>query len=176
VQLPERAVVPRPQILDLDRVRDRRGNARRHAYVLDLGRAKRCVRVEQVAQRRRRLLSALERGLEPVEVVGDHRVAGGDVKRREHGLDVLQRHIELAEAADDLRHGELIGAVTPVARIWIDVGGLQNADAMVMAQRLDAQVGGPREVADAQGSAHGLAVCALPLGEGQAATRMTVIL
>ena len=69
-------------------------------------------------------------------------------------MDVLQGHVELAEATDDLRHRDLIGAVPAIPGVVVDVGGVEHADAVVVAQRLDAQVGGAREVADRQERTH----------------------
>jgi hypothetical protein len=78
----------------------------------------------------------------------DRCVARFEVGGREDRLNVVQRHVEVAEAANDLRDRNLIGRVAPISRIGVDAGGVENADAMVMAQRLDAQVRRPSEVPD----------------------------
>ena len=64
--------------------------------------------------------------------------------------DLLQRHAEVAQPADDLRGRDLTGPVQPVTGRRIDVRRLQQAYLVAMTRRLDAQVGHPGEVADRQ--------------------------
>lgn len=63
-------------------------------------------------------------------------IPGGQVGRRDDGVDLLERYFEQAEPADDLRGRDLVGVAT-VASHRIDVGRLQQADAVVVAQGLD---------------------------------------
>ena len=79
------------------------------------------------------------------ELVASCRLSGGD-----HGMDLLQWHVEGAEAADDLGGRDLVGCVAPVAGVGVDVGGFEQADAVVVAQRFDVQVGRAGEVPDGQ--------------------------
>jgi hypothetical protein len=43
-------------------------------------------------------------------MVGDHPVAGLDVGSLKHDMDVFEWHLEIAEAADDLRGDDLLCA------------------------------------------------------------------
>jgi hypothetical protein len=50
---------------------------------------------------------------------------GLDVGSAEHNLDVLERHVQVAETADDLRRDDLLWRVAPVSVVYIDVDRLQ---------------------------------------------------
>jgi hypothetical protein len=71
------------------------------------------------------LLGLGEAGLETGQMVGDHPVAGLDVGSAEHNLDVLERHVKVAESADDLRRDDLLWCVAPVSAVGIHVDRLQ---------------------------------------------------
>jgi hypothetical protein len=83
-------------------------------------------------------------------MVGDHPVAGFDVGSPNHNLDVFEWHIQVAEAADDLSRDDLLCGVPPVSGLQVHIDRLQQADLVVVAKHLHAQVRGPREVADGQ--------------------------
>jgi len=80
------------------------------------------------------------------------------------GLNVLQGHVEGSEAADDLGCGDLIGLIAAIAGVGVDSGGLEHADAVVVAQRLDAEVRCPSEATDRQGRGHVLEYRVSPQG------------
>jgi NAD(P)-dependent dehydrogenase (short-subunit alcohol dehydrogenase family) len=84
-------------------------------------------------------------------MVGDHPVAGLDVGSLEHNLDVLEWHVQVAKAADDLRRDDLLWCVAPVSAFYIHVDRLQQAELVVVAKHPHAQVRGPGEVADGEG-------------------------
>ncbi len=88
--------------------------------------------------------------LEPVQVRSDEVVASVHVGRGDDRLDLFQRHLQGTEASDDLGGGDLLDDVAAMTGVWIDVGRLQQADPMVMAERFHAQVGGAGEVSDGQ--------------------------
>ena len=111
--------------------------------------------LEHAPQRRHRGLCLLELPLHAPQVRGDDRVARGHVRRLQHGPDLLQRHAQVAQPADDLRGRDLTRPVQPVTSRRVDVRRLQQAYLVVMTQRLDAQVGHPGEVADRQQHLHG---------------------
>ncbi len=71
--------------------------------------------------------------------------------RGQDGLDPVQRHVQVAEPADHLGDGDLVGRVAPVAGVSVDVGRLEQPDPVVVPQHLDAHMGGAGEVADRQG-------------------------
>jgi hypothetical protein len=66
------------------------------------------------------------------ELVTSRQVGGGD-----DGVNLFQRHIERAEPADDLGGRDLVGAIPAVSGAGVDIGRFQQADAVVVAQRLD---------------------------------------
>ena len=138
--------------MPLDGGADRDRPRGRHRPVLD--RLRRFRLLEQVLQRRDRGLGLRELRLQAVEVRADQRVAGADIRRREHRAHRVDRHVEIAEAADHLRGRDLIGRVVAVAVARIDVGGLEQTDAVVVAQRLRAEMRHPGEVTDRQRRGH----------------------
>jgi hypothetical protein len=83
-------------------------------------------------------------------MTGDQLVAGGQVRGGDDGMDLFQRHVQGPEPLDDLGSRDLVGAIAAVPGRRIDIGGHQQADAMVVTQRLDVQVRGAREIPDRQ--------------------------
>ena len=69
--------------------------------------------------------------------------------------DVVKRHVQVTESADDLRRGYLPEVVAAVAREGIDLCGLKQALFLVAAQRFDDEVSGAGEVADGHDRLHG---------------------
>jgi hypothetical protein len=88
-------------------------------------------------------------GLETLQMRRDHRVARHEIWRGEDLVNRVKRHVELAESGDDERLGNLVGAVAPVAGELVDLSGLEQPNAVVVAKGLDGEVRGPGEVADA---------------------------
>ena len=87
-------------------------------------------------------------------MVGDHPVAGLDVGSLKHNVDVLEWHLQVAEAADDLRRDDLLCGVAPVAAVHVHIDRLQQAELVVVAKHLHAQMRGPGEVADRHSGSH----------------------
>jgi hypothetical protein len=73
--------------------------------------------VQQTSQRCDCVLRPSEAGLKTGQMVGDHPVAGVDVASLEHHLDVVEWHVQVAEAADDLRPDDLLWGVAPVSAV-----------------------------------------------------------
>ena len=121
-------------------------------------RTRRARRGEERLQRRHRVLGALELVLHRLEVVDDGPVAGREVGRLEHRAHLLERHVEVAEPADGLGGGDLVGAVVPVAARRVDLGRLEQADVVVVPERLHAQVRHLRELADGEARRHGASI------------------
>ena len=107
-------------------------------------------------------------------MVGDHPVAGLDVGGLKHDLDVTERHLQVAEAADDLRRDDLLWGVAPVPAVHVHLGRLQQAELVVVAEHLHAQVRGPGEVADRECRGHERSVT-LPPRESQTATPLLTL-
>jgi len=124
IDLPEGALVPRRYILQINDIADRYCRRWLDPSVLD-GRRGRPRGLEQIAQRRGRLLGPGQAGFEAVQMPGDQLVAGGDVRGGNDRPDLFQRHVQRAKAADDLSRRDLISGVTPVAGGRIDIGRLQ---------------------------------------------------
>ncbi len=129
--------------------------------------------VQQTSQGCDCFLGPSEVGLQSGQMVGDHPVAGLDVETLEHNLDVLEWHLQVAEAADDLRRDDLFWGVAPVSAVYVHVDRLQQAELVVVTKHLHAQVRGPGEVADGEGGDHHPKSRSpqwnLPQWEGQAA-------
>ena len=149
MQLSERALVPRQRVLDIDHLADRGRRDRLHAPVPD-GRGGRRV-LEQVAQGGNGALRPGEAFFQAAEVRGDQVVARPEIRRGQHGLDLVQRHVEAAEAADDLGGRDLIRRIAAVTGLLIHIGGLEQADPVIVTQRLDAQMSRASEVTDREG-------------------------
>ena len=109
---------------------------------------------QQRLQRGHRLLCLLELPLHALEMPEERPVAGSGVGSLQHHPDLVDRHVELAEPADGVRNGNLARRVAPVARGRVDVRRLEQADIVVVPERLDAQVGHLRELADADHGVH----------------------
>ena len=152
VQLAQGALPPGQSVGAVDDRRDAGRPGGRDAPVLDRRRALR--RLQQVAQRVDRGPGLRQLGFQPAEMRGDEGVAGRGVRRVEHRLDLADRHLQIPQAADDLRGRDLLGGVVAVARAGVHRGRLEQPDLVVMPQRLDAQVGDAREVADREPCCH----------------------
>ncbi len=109
---------------------------------------------ELVAEGSDGVLGTAQVRFESGQVGGDDLVAGLKVGGVEHRADVLEGHLEVAEPPYHLGSADLVGGVAPVARGRVDVDRLEQADLVVMAQRLDAQVRRAGKVADRQGRGH----------------------
>jgi hypothetical protein len=83
-------------------------------------------------------------------MVGDHPVAGLDVGCLKHNLDVLEWHIQVAEGAYDLGRHDLPRRVPAVSGVRVYINRLQQANLLIVAKHLHAQVRSPGEVADGQ--------------------------
>ena len=78
----------------------------------------------------------------------DQLIASRRVSCRDDRVDLFEWHFKRPEPPDDLGGGDLFGVVAAVAGAGVDLGRFEQADAVVMAQRLDVQVGRSREVPD----------------------------
>ena len=78
----------------------------------------------------------------------------GGVVGGEHRLDLADRHLQVPQAADDLRGRYLLGGVVAVAGARVHRGRRQQPHLVVVPQRLDAQVGDAGEVADREPCCH----------------------
>jgi len=124
-----------------------RPRRRYHAH-LDLDRGG--LRDEQALQGRDRCLRRGEALLERAQVLGEDPAARREVRRGENLAHVLDGHLEVTEAADDLGDRDLGEGVVPIAGARSDGGGLEQADLVVVPQRLDAEVRDAREVSDGE--------------------------
>src|SRR6266581_263990 len=155
MELAERALQPGCRLPGADDASDRGRGDGGHAAQLDAGgHVAGRGRCQQGAQRGDGPLRSAEFFLQAAEMGNDPLVAGAQVGSGQHALNLLQRHAQVTEAADDLRGGDLAGSIAPLAGVRIDLGRLEEADLMVVAQRPDGHVGGAREVADRQVPRH----------------------
>ena len=81
--------------------------------------------IQQTLQGGDRFLGPSQAGLQAGQMAGDHPVAGLDVGSLKHNVDVLERHVKVAESADDLRRSDLLWCVAPVSAVGIHVDRLQ---------------------------------------------------
>jgi len=73
---------------------------------------------------------------------GDPFVAGARIRSGQHALDLLQRHAQVTQAADDLGRWDLAGGVAPVTGVLVHLGWFQEPYLVVVAQGPDGHVGG----------------------------------
>jgi hypothetical protein len=165
-QFAQGTLQPGQQVRPVDHCPDGRRRGGGHAAVLDRGRAAR--RGQQGAQRLDRGPRLGQLGLQPVQVRGDEGVAGGRVRCGQHRLDVGDWHLQVAQAADDLRGRDLPGRVVPVAVSGFTVAGSSSPTWWVVAQCLDAEVRGAGEVAHGEPCRHQAIVDPPVTGESMA--------
>ena len=84
-------------------------------------------------------LEAMGAGLDPGAVAVEPPLALGRVVDRKNLADLVERHLQLAQPADDLGGLELLGPVAPVAGERVDVGRPEQVELVVVAERADAQ-------------------------------------
>src|SRR5882672_1350762 len=85
---------------------------------------------------------------------GDEIIARLNVGRRKHRPDLVQGHVKVAKAPDDLRDRNLVRRVATIAGLRVDMRGFEQSSLMIMTQRLDRQVRGAREIADGERGRH----------------------
>jgi hypothetical protein len=81
--------------------------------------------IQEISERGDCFLGPSQVRFETGQVVDDHLVTTLDVCGVEHGVDVLEWHIEVAEAADDMSSDNLFCGVAPVSGLGVDVDWLQ---------------------------------------------------
>ena len=152
VDLAEDVGAPGPGLLDGYCAPNGQGACGRDRAELDL-RADRW-RLEQRPQAGHAHLQLGQLGFHRVQVRDDLLGPGLYVRRGQDGPDLVQRHVQVAEPADDLGHRHLAGVVEPVAARRVDPGGLEQPLVVVEAQGLDAEMRHAGEVADRHQDAH----------------------
>ena len=78
----------------------------------------------------------------------DQVIARLKVGGREHRVDIVQGHVKVAEAADDLGGRDLIRRVPAIAGLRINLRRFEQAALVVVTQRLDAEVRSAGKVTD----------------------------
>ena len=68
------------------------------------------------------------------------RLSPGMVGRVENGFDLLDRHLQVPEPADDLCRRYLVGVVVAVPGIRVHLHRFEQPDLVVVTQRLHAEV------------------------------------
>ena len=132
MQLAQRSLVPRASVADVDDGGDGGGAGRGDAAMADLGPRLVVRAAEQVAERGDRVLRAGQVFLQPAQVRRDQLVTGRDAGRAEDLPDLVDRHVQVAEPADDLRGGDLLDGVPAVSGERVHVGGLEQPDAVIV--------------------------------------------
>jgi hypothetical protein len=118
------------------------------------GTDRRAASCQEFAQRRDRALRLFELCFHLREVLEDDAVPSAGTLRFEHRADLLEGHLEVSEATDHVRGRDLRCGIEAITRRSIDVGRRQQADLVVVAQRLDTQMRRPGELTDAQQDSH----------------------
>jgi len=72
-------------------------------------------------------------------VGGDELGANGRVGCAQHSSDVIEGHLEIPEPADHLSDRDLVARVSAIAGDRVDICRFEEAGAVVVAQRLDAE-------------------------------------
>jgi hypothetical protein len=113
-------------------------------------------RLEQAAERCRRPLGAGQDHFEALKEDGDQLVASLRICRRDDRVNLFEGgHVRRPEPPDHRSGRDLIGGAAAVPDEWVNLSRFEQADAMVVAQRLDVQVCRSGEVPDGQCSRHG---------------------
>src|SRR5260221_5871538 len=81
----------------------------------------------------------------------DQGIAGVEIGGRQHRLDHLDGHPQVPEPLDDLGGRDLVDAIVSIARVLVHFRWFEQPHLMVVAQRLNAQVGEQRKVANGEG-------------------------
>src|ERR1700678_4733066 len=85
---------------------------------------------------------------------------------RKHCADLIQRHVEITKAFDDLGDRNLLRRVAAIAGLRVDLSGLEKPRLMIVAQCLHRQMRRARESADwARGGHAGPSLHSPPTGE-----------
>ena len=69
-------------------------------------------------------------------------------RRVQQGAYLLQRDVQLAQAANRLAVARLLERVPAVARVLVHAGGHEQADRVIATERADGEAGRPGEAAD----------------------------
>jgi hypothetical protein len=107
-------------------------------------------RLEQIAERCRRLLGAGQGHFEALKMGSDQLVAYPRIGRGDDSVDLFEGHVQRPESPDHLGGRYLIGGVVAVSGEGVNLSRFEQADAVVVAQRLDVQVSRSGEVPDGQ--------------------------
>src|SRR5260221_6480662 len=81
----------------------------------------------------------------------DQGIAGMEIGGRHPRLPRLDGHPQVPEPLDDLGGRDLFDAIVSIARVLVHFRWFQQPHLMVVAQRLNAQVGEQRKVANGEG-------------------------
>ena len=152
MQLSQRTLPPGEHVLSIDclpRSRSLRSVARS-----DAPRRAAFAALQQLAQLADGSPGPVQLALETIEMGDDQPVTRLGVGRGQYRLDLRDGHLQTPQPADDLRKRDLILGVVAIAVAGVDLARLQQPDLVVVAQRLDAQMGRAREVADRDAGTH----------------------
>jgi hypothetical protein len=95
-------------------------------------------------------LGVRELGFQSHEVRVDQFVALTNVSGAHNGADLVERHFQSPETANDLCCRDLVDAVAAVAASAININRFEQPDLVVVAQHLHAQLRRTGEVPDGQ--------------------------
>ena len=93
-------------------------------------------------------LEAMGPGLDAGPVAVEAALALGRVVDREDLADLVERHLELAQPADDPGCLDLVCSVAAIPREGVDIGRPKQVQLVVVPERPDTQPGKPRELPD----------------------------
>src|SRR5262249_11939897 len=152
-QLREGRAPPAEKVLDSHPVTDRERTDRSHAPELD-GDRRRLRPLQQPPQGGDGRLRLIQLPFHPLQM-GDYRlVAERDVLRLQYSSQLVQRHGQVAEAADDLGRRDLAEVIVAVTRGRVDVARDQHTDLVIVTQRLDAEMRHTCEITDRKADCH----------------------
>ena len=153
VQLAKRSFPPGIEVRRRYLLANTKAVRERYRPVLDRDRRRRPF--QQRSQRRHDGLGERELGFHPLQVGGYHLVTGRRVGRLQYLPDLVERHAQIPEPADDLRDPYLARFIEAVAGLRVDLGRGEQPHLVVVPQRYHAQVGHPGEITDGQSHPHG---------------------
>jgi hypothetical protein len=128
--------------------------------------------IQKVSQGCYDTLCARKALLQPIKMRRNEVVTDARVRSGENCPNLCQRHIQIAESADDLSRWNLGGCIRPIASLRVHVCRRQKTTFVVTAERPDAQVGRLSEITDSKEGWHKAILRSPPGGESNTQMRL----
>ena len=142
------ALKPREGVLNINYLSDCGYRSLFDPAVLEAGRG--YWLVQKVSQGCHYTLCPREALFQAAKMRGNQIITNVYVRGGENCADVRQRHVQIAESADDLSRWNLGCRIGPIASLRVHVRRFQKTALVVAAERLDAEVGRLSEISNSK--------------------------